>query len=113
MGNLEKLIQEVQRGDLDAVRAVLETDRSLVHQTDNSGATALDRAKRSCFRYPARRRALGRSLPESFPYAATGAGYQGNTFLRPGQSVGKSRDRTTLREWLIEAAFSIERLQFT
>ena len=41
MGNLETLIQEVQRGDLCAVRAILETDRSLAHQRDNSGATAL------------------------------------------------------------------------
>jgi ankyrin repeat protein len=39
--NLAKLIEEVQRGDLDSVRTILEADHSLVHQKDNSGASAL------------------------------------------------------------------------
>lgn len=41
MGQLEKLIEAVERGDLAEVASILEGHPELVHERDQSGATAL------------------------------------------------------------------------
>ena len=41
MSDLDELMEEVQRGDIKRVRAILQTNHSLAHQTDDAGATAL------------------------------------------------------------------------
>jgi ankyrin repeat protein len=41
MGNLTDLCSAVTQGDINRVRQVLDGDRELVHQRDESGATAL------------------------------------------------------------------------
>jgi len=41
MSDLEKMIEAVKQGDRESVRAILESDGSLVNQRDDSGATPL------------------------------------------------------------------------
>src|SRR2546422_7058552 len=41
MGDLENMIEEVKQGELERVRAILESDERLANQRDESGATPL------------------------------------------------------------------------
>ena len=38
VSDLDELMEEVQRGDIERVRALLQTNHSLAHQTDDAGA---------------------------------------------------------------------------
>jgi hypothetical protein len=82
MSELERLIEAAKRGDLGHVKHVLESHAELVHERDQSGATALHYATSGGHR----------SVVETRLFSSTGASrpFRGNECCDTTQSIRRT-----------------------